>query len=218
MSSQHRNSVTSNVAVDASKLHFLAQNFNNQGCTAIVDGDLDEAIENLKNAMKLTHIVLANENEGQKQCSCKFCRIESILKISTEGNDGAHLSFTNEHQAKSIDSIKRNRSNHCVRSIDDTRMDIDDDDSKSNLHQGATVGADDAFIYNRPLFVSQHSIDRFHYMGETLSFVVLFNIALAYHIKAIQTLPFISNRDEIDAALQQPLKLYELAYQLYFQC
>ena len=100
-------------------------------------------------------------------------------------------------------------------------MHIDDDGNEakyaSNLHGCAIGQTEKAFIYRRPLVVSQHSIDRCHFMGTTLSFVVLFNIALAYHLKVIEMLPFMSNRDELVAGLQQPLKLYELAYQLYFQ-
>jgi hypothetical protein len=90
----------------------------------------------------------------------------------------------------------------------------------------ATTTNDFGFVYQRPLLVNQQCIDEMHDMGITLSLLILFNLALAHHLKAIasfntqQVSSSLSNssfkmKKSSLKALQQALKLYELAYQLH---
>jgi len=90
----------------------------------------------------------------------------------------------------------------------------------------ATTTTDFGFVYRRPLLVNQQCIDEMHDMGITLSLLILFNLALAHHLKAIasfntqQVSSSLSNgsfktKKSSLKALQQALKLYELAYQLH---
>ena len=90
----------------------------------------------------------------------------------------------------------------------------------------ATTTTDFGFVYRRPLLVNQQCIDEMHDMGITLSLLILFNLALAHHLKAIasfntQQVSSLSSNGSFKTkksslkALQQALKLYELAYQLH---
>ena len=93
----------------------------------------------------------------------------------------------------------------------------------------ATTTTDFGFVYRRPLLVNQQCIDEMHDMGITLSLLILFNLALAHHLKAIasfktQQVPsslsnssFKTKKSNLKA-LQQALQLYELAYQLHIDC
>jgi tetratricopeptide (TPR) repeat protein len=89
-----------------------------------------------------------------------------------------------------------------------------------------TTITDFGFVYRRPLLVNQQCIDEMHDMGTTLSLLILFNLALAHHLKAIasfntqQVSSSLSNssfktKKSSLKALQQALQLYELAYQLH---
>lgn len=220
------NSNDSTVALGPFYLHFLAQNLNNQGCAWIAKGDFDQAIEHLKDALELTRIGQSNEKGAQKPCSCKYCRIGSFIKTTDENGDlNNEVVFDDRESPKCSSALKRKRPGTSINGCS-SRMDIDSENNHKCLsfvrqqdkRTATTKGRDEeSFIYHRPLLVSKESIDGCHYIGTTLSFIVLFNIALAHHLKAIEILPFLSDPNETVAALQQPLKLYELAYQLYFQ-
>jgi tetratricopeptide (TPR) repeat protein len=64
-----------------------------------------------------------------------------------------------------------------------------------------------AYIYERPILVSQQSMEGEHCPGVILSLIIIFNLALAHHLSAMQ-----NNTDR--KLLQRALHLYELAYQL----
>ncbi|OEU18204.1 hypothetical protein FRACYDRAFT_236475 [Fragilariopsis cylindrus CCMP1102] len=96
----------------------------------------------------------------------------------------------------------------------------------STATTATTTITDFGFVYRRPLLVNQQCIDEMHDMGITLSLLILFNLALAHHLKAIasfntqQVSSSLSNssfkmKKSSLKALQQALKLYELAYQLH---
>jgi len=71
------------------------------------------------------------------------------------------------------------------------------------------------FVYNRPILVHEDCIEGMHFMGATLSIIILFNLALAHHLKAIASISTMNiNTSEINKLLLQALQLYELAYQL----
>ena len=77
------------------------------------------------------------------------------------------------------------------------------------------------FVYQRPLLVPQKFIEERHYMGITLSLIILLNLALAHHLKALAALVVppshhlkVMNHRKTLKVLEQALQLYELAYQL----
>ena len=81
------------------------------------------------------------------------------------------------------------------------------------------------FVYQRFLLIDDHSIDENHYMGSTLSLVIIFNLALSHHLMGIdnsnynrESLSSLSNPIDVTKKtipLQHAVKLYELAYQLH---
>jgi len=91
------------------------------------------------------------------------------------------------------------------------------------------------FVYRRPILINKHCIDEMHVMvGDTLSLIVLFNLALAHQLKAIaMSMPMPISSSAIDTAttttttskkiktksvksvFSQALQLYELVYQLH---
>ncbi len=194
-----------------------SKNLNNEGCASIASGEFLNAIRILKNALEINQLGLSNENTARAPCACKFCRTESFLPMHINESEDARCDDAEEKKCPS--HINRNKPSSSIE-IGCGEMDVDDEnDIQATVSRTGPLDREDneAFIYRRPLLVSQHSIDQFHYMGKTLSFTILFNIALAHHLNAIEMLPFMSRRSEQLAALEQPLKLYELAYRLNFQ-
>jgi len=90
-------------------------------------------------------------------------------------------------------------------------------ESSSPFNQTTTddndIGFDgfNGFVYKRPLLVNKKCIEEMHYMGITLSLIILLNLALAYHLKATTIGPYLNKNLRV---LEQALQLYELAYQL----
>jgi len=203
------NNVETTTAVpDPRYMHYLAQNLNNEACSWITKGNYDAAISGLKRALELTQIGLSNEREGRTPpCGCKRCALESYLTLAEDNHNDEARTKTPEAPLQKPRSLKRKRS-----SIGSTETVVN---SRRKANSFEETGG---FVYRRPMRVHQECIDRCHYNGATLSFVSLFNIALAYHLKAIETVPSMVDSKEKLAVLQQPLKLYELAYQLHFQC
>merc|ERR1740130_1632212 len=87
---------------------------------------------------------------------------------------------------------------------------------------------DDGFVYRRLLLVNNRSIEEDHFMGATLSLIIIFNLALAHHLMIIDianneslasstTIGYCSTNNQKLNALQRALKLYELAYQLHIK-
>jgi hypothetical protein len=204
------NVATTTAVANPRYMHYLAQNLNNEACCWIAKGNYDAAISGLKRALELTQIGLSNERDGRTPpCGCKRCALESHLTLAEDNhnrNDEART-MTPEAPLQKPRSLKRKRS--IIGSIET----VMNSRGKAN-----SLEETDGFVYRRPMRVHQECIDRCHYNGATLSFVSLFNIALAYHLKAIETVPSMVDSKEKLAVLQQPLKLYELAYQLHFQC
>jgi hypothetical protein len=63
------------------------------------------------------------------------------------------------------------------------------------------------YIHRKPIHISPHSMQEGHSMGVTLSFIVIFNLALAHHLAAVQN-------SMCRRRLQKALQFYELASQL----
>jgi hypothetical protein len=73
------------------------------------------------------------------------------------------------------------------------------------------------FVYRRALRVNMSCIEQMHYTGSTLRVIIVFNLALAYHLKAIATIittaaPTSTTTTKL---LRQSLHLYWLAYRLH---
>ena len=63
-------------------------------------------------------------------------------------------------------------------------------------------------IYRRPIRVTSRSILEGHIVGSTLFLIIIFNLAMAHHLRAVTTT---SSEEACQAKLKNTLKLYELA-------
>ena len=220
--------------------HLLAQKFNNRAAFLITTHNYEEGISLLTKALKLAEINLS-VNKENIPCSCKLCSLEACLIMEQDSFSSIMDSEKEEYHGN---NSKHNKSSHpsCYDDGDgdgDDEMSIerDHDDNGSRRHEFHRQAQDqdkaqaqgaqddllpayekerDGFVYHRPLLVNKHCIDESHFTGITLSLIILFNLALAHHLKAIATIASNTNSSSNSLkVLQQALQLYELAYQFH---
>lgn len=154
-------------------LQTAAMKLNNKGALCIQRTDYKQAIFMLSRALKIAEKVSHVHANESTPCDCYHCKLESCMM--------------NDPWTQS--NVVGNRN----------RKDLDTKQRKSRVSGSLCQRG---FLYTRPLFASLLSIREGHFMGETLSIMVLFNLALAYHL---------------EGTLSRAMKLYELCYRLQLQ-
>ncbi|OEU07984.1 hypothetical protein FRACYDRAFT_250204 [Fragilariopsis cylindrus CCMP1102] len=216
----------------------LSQKLNNRAAYCItITKNYEEAIKLLTKALKLTETNEEHKNDdyatggnnAKPRCNCKDCSLESCLIMEQD----EFMSLLRMDQTTQTTQTQQDQQQqHSQHSHDEHHQDGYNPSKKIkketfDLDDG---NDDEGFVYGRPLLVNKVCIDEMHNMGITLSLIILFNLALAHHLKAI-SIPFTvhSSKSKISSSssttvtqnaksklqvLQQALQLYELAYQL----
>mmetsp|Transcript_10993 Transcript_10993/g.25994 ORF Transcript_10993/g.25994 Transcript_10993/m.25994 type:complete len:331 (-) Transcript_10993:231-1223(-) len=210
--------------------HLLAQKLNNRASFLITIKDYDGGIELLTKALQLTERNLAVDQKKQ-QCLRKCCRLEASLTMDRQ-------SFSSIMESERKGCISDKYSERCRPSIPSSACGAHTErDQVYNCfechHQLQNSFAESpivdergvGFVFDRPFLVNPHSIEEGHFMGITLSLIILFNLSLAHHLKAVSSVTVKSKSKMLESlshsnmhVLQQALQLYELAYQLHTDC
>merc|ERR1711907_824008 len=112
-------------------------------------------------------------------CSCASCRFEAVLP-STEEVQQQHLLHD------------LNNSGHRPRGLQQELQQFKRQQYPSGPAEEEAMiekGENDeagGFVYRRPLFVNRESIEENHFMGVTLVWILLFNLALAHHLMYLE--------------------------------
>jgi tetratricopeptide (TPR) repeat protein len=157
----------------------LAQKLINRGAICIETGRFELAISTLVKALKLSEQV-ANDYA----CSCRHCSLEESMSIN-----------------QTVPRLMRQDSPSFCRHEDACTS-----PTMARLQQ-TEDSEQDGYIYRRAIRVSQFSMQEGHSMGATMSLIIIFNLALAHHLSAIQ-------QQMCRRRLQKALQFYELAYHL----
>jgi len=197
------------------QLYSMSQHLNNQGCLLIEMGDYSAAVIHLKRALELTRAGLSGEQE-QVCCECQCCSMSSYVP---NPSDAVTSSCEEEREVecdmRDVD-CQTEPLHSCNGAQRRRRTRISIESETSSIPQ-ETNHTEEGFVYRQPIWCNQHNGVCRH-IGTTMSFVVLFNIALSHHLKAIEMIPHLNEGNDTNSVLQQPLKLYELAYQLNSRC
>merc|ERR1711907_97700 len=138
-------------------------------------------------------------------CSCASCRFEAVLP-STEEVKQQHLihdlnnsGHRPRHLEQELQQFNKRQTHPCGSA----------EEEEAIVEKG---GNDEAgsFVYHRPLFVNRESIEENHFMGVTLVWILLFNLALAHHLMYLEGG---GDDNENEKYFRKAVKLYELAYQ-----
>mmetsp|Transcript_25773 Transcript_25773/g.29524 ORF Transcript_25773/g.29524 Transcript_25773/m.29524 type:complete len:272 (-) Transcript_25773:61-876(-) len=125
-------------------------------------------------------------------CPCYHCTVDGCIEYS-EMNKSYFMTDNDESDGNDA---------FLCQAITNTDADTDTDNSSS-------VSA--SYIYRRPIQVTPHSIQEEHNMGSTLCLMIAFNLALAYHLKAIS----MQNNNSSSTTRRQYQKYITVALKLY---
>jgi hypothetical protein len=165
---------------------------NDMACISISDGNYEEAIALLTEGLK--HSLSFN--------CCKFYSLQSCFLREERVDEEEQDSNTCNESSSVIEVVDDKTNNDETTTMDCCSIDKIDD----------CYG----FVYQRALRVNNmSSIEQIHYTGSTLRVIIVFNLALAHHLKAIETIITTAAPNSTTKLLQQSLHLYMVAYRLH---
>ena len=197
--------------------HLLAKRLSNRASFLITRGTYDESIVLLTKALKLTEKKLYTTTTEQS-FPCNFCSLESCVGMKQDSYtiilNSEKKEYYNNHQNEDENDHCGLRSYRCKEDRHIKTECKHDENHEGYQHEAQEHG----FVYRRPILVPKLCVEEDHYMGMVLSLIILYNLALAHHLKAISMSDFPSARGTLSRdnirVVNQSLKLYELAYQL----
>jgi len=182
--------------------HLLAKKLNNRASSLIESGKYKEGVALLTKALKLTKQETIEHGDTRTPCSCASCRFEAVLP-STEAVQQQHLLHD------------LNNSGHRPRHLQQELQQFKRQQYPSGPSETIEKGGNEegGFVYRRPIFANRESIEENHYMGVTLVWILLFNLALAHHLMYLEGGEMDDGNTEKEKYFRKAVKLYELAYQ-----
>jgi len=211
----------------------LAKKLNNRASFLLSTGKYEKCISLLTTALNLSERS-SNLSDKKQPCPCQSCSLETSL--STDQDSFLTMMSDHEKEGTHNNNIKKKKKKN--ESIDNNEM-MEYDDIYTTLFpfhrqtsatqhyrdssSESSLTKENGFVYSRPLLVNTQCIEDRHLMGINLSLIILFNLALAHHLLAIEErakkdkngkniLPLKKSK-----RLQQALRIYEFAYNLYQQ-
>jgi hypothetical protein len=231
----------------ASVLIMMADNnsSNNDGTNTNTNTNYDKAIVLLSKALKeMEKNMLHHDVEI---CTCE-CTCNNLFGESTESEIQSESDHHHHQQQQHLNSNNNNNSHHqqTKKFAASSSSEEEDDNNNNNSNNNNNNNNNyyyDGFVYRRPFLVPKSCIKKKHYMGNNLSLIILFNLALAHHLNAIASITIIARNQHGDGGitgtgttptttttttnnnnnnnnsttrklLQKALQLYELSYQL----
>jgi len=186
--------------------HVLAQKLNNCAAAAMQSQQYEEGIQLLTRALQITEQDTTVHRSASEGRDCPSCSLEACLLIHDHGRTGVDPPFLIPQQDPQAGTA-----------------------SSSSSSKNEEAG----FVFQRPVLVHTQCIEEHHYMGMTLSLIILFNLALAHHLKAIDLLRKTTTTTTMMHTqggehppphdhhnlhvLHKALQLYELAYKLHVE-
>jgi hypothetical protein len=184
--------------------HLYAKLLNNSAASCIEVGYYDRAICSLSKALRLTELALAQEGEIEAICSCYHLNVDSCIEF-TESNAPIIVN--------SSFGINNNGCFYVVKHLKPSLLlkSINYDNDEDSVGVSGFTG----YIYRRPIQVTPRSINEGHNMGSTLFLIITLNLAMAYHLKAVENSSInidvgsiTNNKKE---TMNIALKLYDMA-------
>jgi len=204
--------------------HMLAQNLNNCAAAAMQSQQYEEGIQLLTRALQITEQDTTVHRSASEGRDCPSCRLEACLLMPHDAQEKAVAAAVHDHGRTGVDPpflIPQQDPQAGTAASSSTSS----SSSSSKNEEGG-------FVFQRPVLVHTQCIEEHHYMGMTLSLIILFNLALAHHLKAIDLLRKTTTTTTTHPqggehppphdhhnlhVLHKALQLYELAYKLHVE-
>ena len=155
----------------------MAKLFNNEGAQMLQNQRYEHAIQPLAKALKISERLAVSSPSYVCPPSCCFrcCDLGQSISSSFDNYDDQGL-LQKQHDRQCVSTNKRNE-----------RSSTSAQNSRSSTAINAENDIDGEYICQKPIYISSVSIEEDHDMGSTLSVIVIFNLALAYHLSALQS-------------------------------
>jgi len=172
--------------------HLYAQKLNNCASICIETGLYDRAILSLSKALKLSEQEEEEQDEPkqeQEQDNQDDDDDDVIMEDKNAAVSETNVEEDDEFEYEEEDEEDEMMICPCYHCTVDGCIEYSETNSDNNddAFYCQAIGTDASFIYRRPIQVTPQSIQDGHNMGSTLCLIIAFNLALAYHLKAIST-------------------------------
>jgi len=217
-------------------LNVFAQRLNNSAALCIEVGQYDRAIYSLQRALRLSE-KHTNDMKSESQASssttsqCQECTLDDCIAFSeanrlSNSTDGrSNSSSLNTLTTDTIEPGSMGRHANKRRRIEKAELDSNKRNTNANADafpvpfHANTSGTkdDDYYVYQRPIRVPRQGLE----MGSVLFLIILFNLALAHHLKATAMSTVLnSNPSHSEGranAIEKALMLYKLVKKYWFK-
>jgi hypothetical protein len=168
-----------------------ARELNEQGCFSIEVGHYDRAIVLLTEALNTieTMRLPCSRHRFTSSCGLDVC-MEYTQSYNNLVNHGVRTATSSSAEKSTIDA----------KHVDDV-----------------PAATNNGFIYKQPFRIPQQAISEGRSLGQTLPLVVVFNLALAHHLKAISKSNGANLSSRCREHLENILHLYEMAYHWHIE-
>ena len=212
---------TPSMSPPGNSLNVFAQRLNNSAALCIEVGQYDRAIGSLQRALRLSEKHMGHMKSSSKQCSTITCTLDGCIAFSdtsslfsgASGNKTtASVSSVMEASAQASNNVVR-RENNKRRRVEITKKDTDLDSEATvptPAHRETNINETNYYVFHRPIRVPRQGEE----MGSVVFLIILFNLALAHHLKATTMSsarnPSPSQSKELAKAIDKSLMLYQL--------
>lgn len=174
-----------------------ARELNEQGCFSIEVGQYDQAIRFLTEALNTIENA-PNAVHPQHRDRSKLCGLDLCMSYTQGYNNLINYGGSISHQQNA--ALRKTPQHHHSEIGQGVQCHLDHEESDT-CNKGATSG----YIYQDPIRIPYQALAEGRCLGVTLPLIVVFNLALAYHLNAIHNH---ASREHLETILQ----LYEMAY------
>ena len=201
--------------LSSSYAHLFAQRMNNNAALCFETGHYSRAIILLKKALEINN--KKNKKNGvrvfrEKICKCYLCTLDGCIAFSenslsitravecstiSSGSSGGHA--RKRRQIITTPPLARRRNMFWKPPHKEIKKAI------AATTQDFKTDFDCRYIYRRPIRVACEG----HAMGSTLFLIIIFNLALAYHLEAVDSG---HSKKKQDTLIHKILSMYKLAH------
>jgi len=183
--------------------YHLAQQLNNSAAQCIEIGHYSRAIWSLSKALEINRNQMNTDRpRREKVCKCYRCTLDGCIAFS-ESNRSAAAIFDCTSSNGECPNIKKRRIDSSE--VATEKRNLCDSSSSTISQESEDRVFEDGYTYCQPILVGSEG----HTMGATLFLVIIFNLALAYHLKALDGH---HTKKERDTIIQKTLSMYELSH------
>lgn len=191
-----------------------AQDLNNLATVYIETGKYDIAIATLQDGLRQWEehrVIQVNSRSQPTFCMCRHCTLDTCIAFSEKRDNQASNNYNGNDSSRNTASTSE-RGNKRRRLSVQKSISLNENGNYSNADDKRKTSffsanaSNQEYTYQNPIRIPKH-----HNMGSTCFFIIMFNLALATHLKALNSTAETNKKEVIQAAMN----LYELIFEYW---